>query len=177
MDDQNTVRSKDSSDKPTFEIKQIYVKEQSCKVPHAPAIFSDNGKPEVNFELDIKHEQLEKDLFQVVLRIHSTSKINHRTALIIEVEQAGLFKLNNLDEQQQKFILNARCAAILSGYARKVIADAATEAGFGPIHLTPIDFEGLYMSKETDKAKPEVSRSSTKLFDIVKKPNSVEEIN
>ena len=121
----------------------------------------------------MKNEQIEEGLFQVVLRVHTTTKIENRTALIIEVEQAGLFKLNNLDEQQRKFILNARCAAILSGYARKVIASAAVDAGFGPIHLSPIDFEGLYMENQIDKPTAEKPKLPSMMFDSMKKSKSL----
>lgn len=178
MDQNNSQNLACSTDKPSFEIKQVYVKSLTYKVPHAPSIFSEKGQPEIHFELDVKHEKVSEDLYQVVVRVQTTAKVEQRTALTIELEQAGLFRLMNLDEQQQKFILNARCAGILSGYARKVISDASTDAGFGPINLSPIDFEGLYLENNAEKKpKIEKAKSSPMLFDSAKRTTNISEVN
>lgn len=177
MDQNISPNSSSSTDKPSFEIKQVYVKSLTYKAPHAPSIFSEKGQPEISFELDVKHEKVSEEVYQVILRVQTTAKLEQRTALTIELEQAGLFRLMNLDQQQRKFILNARCAGILSGYARKVICDASTEAGFGPINLSPIDFEGLFLQQHTEKPKLEKVKSSLMLFDGAKKTTNIKEVN
>lgn len=145
--------TKETANQARFEILRIYVKEQSCKVPNAPTIFQETAKPEVNFEMNVKHERIDENVYQVTLKIHATSKVEQRTAFVIEVQQAGIFKLENLDENKLKFILEARCPEILFGYTRKNIADATMEAGFAPLTLAPIDFEGMYVQRQNKQAK------------------------
>jgi preprotein translocase subunit SecB len=44
-------------------------------------------------------------------------------------------------------LLSIACPNILYPYAREVVSDAVTRAGFAPVMLQPVNFEALYMSR------------------------------
>lgn len=133
---------------PIFEIRHLYVKEHSCKVPHSPDIYQDEWKPEVNMEMSAKHEKMKDSLYEVVLRLAITAKNNQRSAYVVEVHQAGIFKLEGFDEEQMKSLLSGYCPNQLYPYARKMIADITQAAGFQPLILSPVNFEALYMQQQ-----------------------------
>lgn len=145
--------SQDAKTQPIFDIQRLYVKEQSCKLLHGSSTFLEEWKPDVQLEMNVKHEKLRDSIYEVVLQIHLTAKNNQRTAFVIEVQQAGIFKIEGLEEKQIQFLLEARCPNILYSYARKVVSDKTVEAGFPSLLLTPVDFEVLFMRRQEEKQK------------------------
>jgi preprotein translocase subunit SecB len=55
--------------------------------------------------------------------------------------------MRNLDEAQRHAFTYAEAPRILFPFARCIIADAVRDAGFPPLMLEPIDFNGLYLSQ------------------------------
>ena len=44
-------------------------------------------------------------------------------------------------------VLLVECPRLLFPFARRVVADAVRDAGFPPLMLDPIDFNGLYVQR------------------------------
>jgi len=56
-------------------------------------------------------------------------------------------------------VLGIACPNILYPYAREVISDIVTRAGFPPVVLNPVNFEALYQAQkqaEAEQAKPTI---------------------
>lgn len=139
---------------PSLEMIHFYVKEQSCKVPQGFVVFNEEWKPEINVELDYKHEALGHNLYEVVIRLGITAKNNQRTAYIVDVQQAGVFRVNNIPTQEQKTnLLNVYCPNLIYPYARKVVADLTGSAGFQVLSLVPVNFEMIYLQRLAKEEK------------------------
>jgi len=63
---------------------------------------------------------------------------------LVEVEQAGLFAVSGLEDQQLAQVLNTACPNILFPYAREAIDNTLTKATFPPLLLPPINFDALF---------------------------------
>ena len=81
-----------------------------------------------------------------------TAKVGDRTLFLIEVEQGGLFRIANVLPEMLPQILGITCPNLLYPYAREVVSDASVRAGFMPIVLQPINFEGLYQQQQAGQA-------------------------
>ena len=55
--------------------------------------------------------------------------------------------MRNLEDSQKHAFLYAEAPRILFPFARRIIADAVRDAGFAPLMLDPIDFNGLYLQQ------------------------------
>jgi preprotein translocase subunit SecB len=158
MDEHST----DATEQSRFDIQRFYVKEQTCKIPQGAAVFKEEWKPEVQLEMNVKHEKLGPKEHEVVLRLSLVAKNQQRTAFSLEVQQAGIFLLENFTEEQLNFILQAHGPSILYPYARKVVADMVYAAGLPSINLAPINFEGLYhQQKQQAQSSSEQPEQST----------------
>jgi preprotein translocase subunit SecB len=62
--------------------------------------------------------------------------------------------MRNLDEGQAHAFTFAEAPRILFPFARRVIADAVRDAGFPPMMLEPIDFNGLYIQQLQEQGVP-----------------------
>lgn len=130
--------------KPQFGLQRIYIKDLSFEAPSAPAVFKTEWKPEVNMELNNKSTAIEDGFHEVVLSITLTVKNAGLTAYLIELQQAGLFLVRDVDSNQLPHLLASYCPSILFPYAREAISDVAGKGSFPQILLAPVNFDALF---------------------------------
>ena len=131
----------------SLSIERIYVKDLSLENPGAPQSFASQTPPQVEVSLRSRGEQLEESVFESVLTLTVTAKTGDKTLFLIEVTQAGIFRITGVPLAEIQPILGIHCPNILFPYIRETIADAVTRAGFPPVHLDPINFELLYQQQ------------------------------
>ena len=129
---------------PTFSVEKIYVKDVSFEAPGAPQVFTDQGQPALEMNLNQRVQQVADNLFEVELSVTLTCKLPEKTVYLVEVQQAGLFGLGGFDAQTLDAMLGVHCPNILYPYARQTVSDLITAGGFPPFLLQPINFEALY---------------------------------
>ena len=127
-----------------FTVEKIYVKDVSFEAPNAPAVFNEQGQPQLNMNLNQKVGRLEGDLFEVILGVTLTCTLNDKTVYLAEVEQAGIFGLTGFDDRTLDMMLGTYCPNVLFPYVRQSISDLITNGGFPPFYMQPINFEALY---------------------------------
>ena len=132
-----------------FDIRKVYLKDSSLESPNAPGIFlEDAGAPEVNIDATIKAVALEQtDYHEVVLGVTVTTKMGEQTGFLVEVQQAGVFHISGISEDDMPLALEIACPNVLLPFAREAISDLVGKAGFPQLLLSPINFESLYQQK------------------------------
>ncbi|WP_373740003.1 protein-export chaperone SecB [Neisseria sp.] len=138
---------------PVFSIERLYVKDLSLEVPNAPQIFLDSGEPEVDMRVSTSSTKLEDGVFDVDVTVTVTAKLDgDRTMFLNEVTQSGIFRLENIPEEDVQLLLGVACPNILFPYAREAISSTITRAGFPPVLLAPINFEAMYQQSQEGNA-------------------------
>ncbi|SFE36659.1 protein-export chaperone SecB [Nitrosomonas sp. Nm166] len=140
---------------PIFAIEKIYVKDLSLEIPNAPTIFLERDAPEINMQLGGKHESIDEGLYEVLLTVTITAKIKDKTMFLVEVHEAGIFRIRNLSDEEIDPVLGIGCPNILFPYLREVVSDTVTRAGFPPVILSPVNFEAIYHQKKAEAHKNE----------------------
>jgi len=131
-----------------FGIEKIYVKDVSLEIPNAPHVFLQRETPEVGIELHNSAAAIGEGVFEAVITVTVTSKIEDKTVFLVEVAQAGIFQIRNVPNEAVEGILGVTCPNILFPYAREAVSDLVTRAGFPPVLLNPINFEALYLQQK-----------------------------
>lgn len=129
---------------PTFAVEKIYVKDVSFEAPGAPQVFTEQGQPNLEMNLNQRVQRVADNLFEVELGVTLSCKLAEKTIYLVEVRQAGLFGLGGFDDQTLDAMLGVHCPNILYPYARQSVSDLITAGGFPPFLLQPINFEALY---------------------------------
>jgi preprotein translocase subunit SecB len=146
---------------PVFGIEKLYVKDLSVEVPNAPEIFLEREAPQVEIQLNTGGRTVGDGVYEVVLTVTVTAKMGDKTVFLVEVGQAGIFRIQNVPEDQIEPLIAVACPNILFPYAREAVSDSVSRAGFQPIVLQPVNFEGMYMQRlqqqEQSGAPAEVS--------------------
>ncbi len=132
---------------PVFNIEKIYVRDLSLEIPHAPQIFLDRNQPEMNVQLHNEASNVGENMYQVDVTVTVTAKIGDKTMFLIEVDQAGIFQISGVPQEDMEPILGIACPNILFPYAREAVSDIATRAGFPPVVLAPVNFEVIYQQR------------------------------
>ncbi|MBZ0091681.1 MAG: protein-export chaperone SecB [Burkholderiales bacterium] len=133
---------------PIFSIEKIYVKDLSLEVPHAPQIFMEQNSPQVDVQMHNRSRQIGEDnLYQSEVSVTVTAKLEDKTMFLVEVVQAGIFRIANVPQEHLNPVLGITCPNILFPYAREVVSDAINRAGFPPLLLSPVNFEALYQQQ------------------------------
>ncbi|HXE39138.1 MAG TPA: protein-export chaperone SecB [Azonexus sp.] len=130
-----------------FGIEKLYVKDLSVEVPNAPEIFLEREAPQVEIQLNSGGRAVGEGVFEVVLTVTVTAKLADKTVFLVEVGQAGIFRIVNVPQEQLEPLIAVACPNILFPYARETVSDAVTRAGFQPIVLQPVNFEAMYMQR------------------------------
>ncbi|HRQ05137.1 MAG TPA: protein-export chaperone SecB [Nitrosomonas halophila] len=135
---------------PVFVIEKIYVKDLSLEIPNAPHIFLDREAPEVNLQLATKDAVIEGDIHEVVLTATVTARLKEKDKVmfLVEVHQAGIFRIRNVPGDDIEPVLGILCPNILFPYLRETVSDVVTRAGFPAVILNPVNFEAVYQQKK-----------------------------
>lgn len=137
---------------PVFSIEKLYVKDLSVEVPNAPEIFLEREAPEVDIQLRSEGTGLGDGLFEVVLTVTVTAKVaEDKTVFLVEAGQGGIFRILNVPNENMEPLLAIACPNVLFPYAREVVSDAVSRAGFAPVVLQPVNFEALYMARQAEQ--------------------------
>lgn len=135
---------------PVFAIEKIYVRDLSLEIPNAPNIFLERETPEINLQLGTKSQSIDEGLYEVLLTVTVTAKIKDKMMFLIEVQQAGIFRIRNLPDGELDPVLGIGCPNILFPYLREVVSDIVTRAGFPAVILNPVNFEAIYHQKKSE---------------------------
>lgn len=134
---------------PVFNLEKIYVKDLSLEVPHAPRVFLEQGEPNIEMRIATQSEKLEDNYYDVSVTVTVTARLgDERVMFLNEVTQNGIFRLENIPEEDMQPLLSIACPNILFPYARETVSSIITRAGFPPVLLAPINFEALYQQQQ-----------------------------
>jgi len=136
-----------SEQQPLFNIEKIYLKDLSLEVPNAPQVFTERETPTIDINLHNEVRPLDAGAYEVVLTATVTAKLKDKTAFLVEVAQAGIFRIQNVQGQELDAVLGITCGNILFPYLRESIANTVIRAGFPPFFLNHLSFEAIYQQR------------------------------
>lgn len=135
------------NDQPVFSIEKVFVKDLSLEIPNAPQVFLEREAPTVDIQLHHNSTGVEDGVFQTVLTVTVTAKVNDKTLFLVEASQAGIFVARNIPAHELDAVLAIACPNILFPYVREVISDLVVRAGFPPVILSPVNFEAIFQAQ------------------------------
>ena len=136
--------AQNAGNQPQFALQRLFLKDISFESPNSPEVFLGQWAPKVKMDVNTGAKSLDNNLYEVVLTITVTVENADKVAYLIEVKQAGIFGIKNIDEEMKKQAIGTICPTTLFPYAREAVDSMATRGGFPPLHLAPMNFDALY---------------------------------
>ena len=132
---------------PAVGIISQYIKDLSVENPNAPESFQWTDAPQIDVQFNIGARELSDEVSEIELKISINSKGPSGTQFIVDLSYCGVVGMRNLEDAQKHAFTYAEAPRLLFPFARSVIANAVRDAGFQPLLLEPIDFNGIYLAQ------------------------------
>lgn len=133
---------------PVFNIEKLFVKDLSVEVPNAPAVFLEREAPQMDVNLSTESRALGDDMYQTGITVTVTAKAGDKTLFLVECTQSGVFRIQNVPQDQLPMVLGIGCPNIVFPYLRETVSDVVIRAGFPPLLLNPVNFEAIFMQQQ-----------------------------
>ena len=147
------------ADAPMLALQSVYLKDCSYEAPNGPRV-DGAWNPQVNLDLQTGVSQLSPELREVVLTVTVSAKQNEVTVFLVEVKQAGLFLIRNLNENDVKRAVSTVCPGVLFPYARSAVSQLVSQGGFPQFLLPPVNFEALYGNNNPGQAPQQPAQTN-----------------
>ena len=106
-----------------------------------------DAKPDIQVGVNLDAKKRTDNQFEVILKVNATAKSDDAVMFIVELEYAGIFRVENVPEQQLHPVLLIECPRILFPFARRIVADATRDGGYPPLLLDMVDFARIYTAE------------------------------
>jgi preprotein translocase subunit SecB len=142
---------------PAVGIITQYVKDLSVENPNAPDVFQWPEPPQIDVQFNIGAEVVSTDVHEVTLKLTLNASSQRGMIYIVDLAYCGLVGMRNVPEDQAHAFLYAEAPRLLFPFARRVVADAVRDAGFPPLMVDPVDFNGLYAQQLANRRAEEAA--------------------
>ena len=134
----------------TVNMHRVYVKDASLEVPNAPNVFTEQGQPQVDVQINTKPQVLKDGNHEITLTVIVTATLNDKTVFLVEVHQAGLFEVSGFAGDELLRVRGSYCPNALFPFAREAIASLIGRGGFPPVMLAPVNFDALFQQHQNE---------------------------
>jgi len=155
--DQNAQQSGNA---PSFNLQRVYLKDLSLEMPNAPKIFLEQEGPKVEVNINVGGQQLAETIFESSVTATVTTRVGDKVLYLVEATQAGIFEAANIPAEQLDPLIGIVCPTMLYPYLRANIADAINRTSLPALHLTEVNFQGLYEQRLAQMAEEQKKEDS-----------------
>ncbi len=156
MSEQNETMAAQDEQGTQFALQRIYIKDLSFEAPKSPEVFRKEWAPQIEMQLNTRQRRLEDNFYEVELGITVTAHNAGEVAFIAEVQQAGIFLIQGLNEASMSHAMGAFCPSLLFPYAREALDGIVVKGSFPALMLAPVNFDALYeqeMQRQMEQAE------------------------
>lgn len=141
------------ADKPAIFLRAQYIKDLSFENPRAPAsIFSLKEAPQMDVNVNLGAQRLDEKVFELSIHIAARAVAEKTTVFLCDVVYAGVIEVQAIPDEQLESVMFIQGAQLLYPFARRVIADLTRDGGFPPLQLDPMDFAGMFLQQQAQRA-------------------------
>lgn len=140
-----------------------YIKDMSFENPNAPrSLQPAQQQPAINIQINVGAKPMSDTDFEVELKVEGKAETAGSTLFQFELVYAGVFRLQNIPQQDMHPIMMIECPRLLFPFAREIISNAVMNSGFPPLRIDPVDFVGLYRQRMTElQAQAQAPQTAT----------------
>jgi preprotein translocase subunit SecB len=152
---QNAAEAAGAAGGPQLNVLAQYIKDFSFENPNAPtSLMPQQQQPSISIQVNVAPKQMSATDFEIALKIEGKAEIGPTVLFNFELLYAGVFRLQNIPQENLGPLLMIECPRLLFPFAREIIASAISNGGFPPLLLEPIDFVSLYRQNLERQQQP-----------------------
>ena len=90
----------------------------------------------------------------IKISVESKDTKTNKNIFLLELDYGGIFKIENIPDDQLHPFLMIECPRMLFPFVRRVVHDVTRDGGYPPLNLDSIDFLAMYRA-EVDRLSSE----------------------
>ena len=103
---------------------------------------------DVKINLDAsKRSQQDQYNSSIKITVESKESNTEENIFLLELDYGGIFKIENIPDDQLHPFLMIECPRMLFPFVRRVIHDITRDGGYPPLNLDTIDFMAMYRAE------------------------------
>ena len=115
------------------------------------------GTPNIEVKINLdasKRTQDDQYNSSIKISVESKDTKTNKNIFLLELDYGGIFKIENIPDDQLHPFLMIECPRMLFPFVRRVIHDVTRDGGYPPLNLDSIDFLAMYRA-EVDRLSSE----------------------
>ena len=115
------------------------------------------GTPNIDVKINLdasKRSQQDQYNSSIKITVESKESNTEENIFLLELDYGGIFKIENIPDDQLHPFLMIECPRMLFPFVRRVIHDITRDGGYPPLNLDTIDFMAMYRA-EVDRLTDE----------------------
>lgn len=130
-----------------------YIKDLSFENPNVGKMVEARGEnPDLKFEINVAAKRVGQDMYESAIQFRSNASAKVGVIYDLELEYAGLFRIQNIPEEALEPFLLVNCPTLIFPFLRRIVSDVTRDGGFPPLMLDPMDFGALFMRRKQQEA-------------------------
>ena len=135
---------------PKMQVLAQFIRDMSFENIAAQKSLQGNTQPEIQVQVGVEARKRQTDnQYDVVvkLKIDNQSKDDGQQIFLVELDYAGVFQIENVNEQQLHPFLHIECPRMLFPFIRRIVSDISRDGGYPPLNLDNMDFVQIYRNQ------------------------------
>lgn len=137
-----------SKKQPLFTVHRIYTKEIIFTSPLMPQAAALVWEPDLKYTVEVASAEISPNIYEVILGFKLTIKVKDKSEKLevckFTMIQGGIFKIDNITEEEMAYALLVRAPEILYTYIQESASSCINKAGYPQVVLPFINFaEGI----------------------------------
>ena len=119
------------------------------------------GTPDIEVKINLdasKRTQDDQYNSSIKISVESKDTKTNKNIFLLELDYGGIFKIENIPDDQLHPFLMIECPRMLFPFVRRVVHDVTRDGGYPPLNLDSIDFLAMYRAEvERLSAEPKLN--------------------
>ncbi len=137
---------------PTVRVVNQYIRDLSFENIAAQKGIGANVQPEINVQVNLDAKKGSDGQYEVIQKLTVSAKAGEQMVFLLEIDYAGLFKIENVSDEQLHPFLMIECPRLTFPFVRRIVRDITADGGFPPLNVDSIDFIALYRNELARRA-------------------------
>lgn len=141
---------------PKMQILGQFVRDLSFENIAAQKALQSTAQPDIQVQVALDARKRDQDdQYDIIMKMKIESRTKEDTPqniFLLELEYGGIFKVENVAQEQLHPFLLIECPRMLFPFVRRVVSDITRDGGFPPLNLDTIDFLALYRQQLAQRA-------------------------
>lgn len=150
-DTQNTQNTQEGAQMIPLIVHAQYIKDFSFENPNAPeSLMPGQEMPGTTVNVTLDSRKLAQNVgdnhsYEVLLHIEASATRGEQVVFLTELDYAVICSVHkDVPEQHHHPLLMIEAPKLAFPFARQILAEMSSQAGYPPLLLNPVDFEGMY---------------------------------